>query len=1026
MTTNEHNQPSAAAAKTEAELKFEEQQQTRREKIKAFRKRLKWYHLLAAAVVLLIISLFIGWHFVPKKMMNIVVLDKTVLSYSEDEDIKKENIYRKHQGFFRLLNQGRYVKPNGSDYNYLTDYYGPVVDENGAYDRSVELNEAANKPDLVYISDAYGLGNDTFGHFNGGKPLNGGISSDDMSYISFAYESGAPIVAEAALFSTPLSDSVKSQLVSLLGVTPTKWIGRYIVDLQDFSDVPDWAPPMYEQQEGVEWRFSGPGILLISSDGEIKILEQNVDFNNKNLLKIYIKDKYKGEFGGCDQCNFYNWFELVEPNYGTEDIATFEFDLNATGMEKIRNISSTPRFCAITRRQEEGYAPVYYFAGDFCDYVNGNRFGAFLFSNEFFKLLSYDRQGDISNFYWRFYSPLMRKILDDARAEEYTEKTNNHAEVSRVNNGSFQVTENGKWKNLSLRAMAVNAQKPGEAKYSRDFTFYENLLRQAEELGVNCLTAKDLLPPEFYAAVSRHNKNNDSPIYIQQRILPPEGLSAADWLTEQGREEWESAITSAVMALHGNASSESTMGGKATYFVDVSACVLGVTVDPGLDNKTFESIKGLNAYSFSGEYVQQCSGARGFLAFLYETVQKVSKEHYGYYTPTAISVPMNLLQGLSFVKDKNAFTTDGIVSSDCEPYYYSDILIDSETAEQIDGKTVYDRYASLFAELQEQADPVLASGVTFSDVNAVYGQEAVTEKEQGPSLTDALRAAKDTDLLGAVLFDLNDTWGEVAAKMKKFSASADSAYLWHNTCDRAQRTGVLAMDSVPPENPGLVLSDADLVQAVSVSDDAGYVYLTIQLFEELDFKEQAMFVGLDTFQRNDGEYFYAKDFTATSLSGMEYSLRFDGKQKAALYVISSYDRVRGTAYTKESYTASYDKVADLTYGSFSAGDAQFYQTGSTVYVRLPWTWLNVADPSRMLVINDRDLKGDTAKTMTTNGMLVSVMVGERKTGDLFYGFPKEKHDPGYKTFVWKKWETAPFAVRQKDSFAALKKYWAAN
>ena len=81
MTTNEHNQPSAAAAKTEAELKFEEQQQTRREKIKAFRKRLKWYHLLAAAVVLLIISLFIGWHFVPKKMMNIVVLDKTVLSY---------------------------------------------------------------------------------------------------------------------------------------------------------------------------------------------------------------------------------------------------------------------------------------------------------------------------------------------------------------------------------------------------------------------------------------------------------------------------------------------------------------------------------------------------------------------------------------------------------------------------------------------------------------------------------------------------------------------------------------------------------------------------------------------------------------------------------------------------------------------------------------------------------------------------------------------------------------------------------
>ena len=85
-----------------------------------------------------------------------------------------------------------------------------------------------------------------------------------MSYLNFAYESGATIIAETALFSSPLSDSVRGQLINLLGVTPTKWIGRYIVDLEDFTDVPDWAPPMYEQQEGVEWRFTGPGILLVS------------------------------------------------------------------------------------------------------------------------------------------------------------------------------------------------------------------------------------------------------------------------------------------------------------------------------------------------------------------------------------------------------------------------------------------------------------------------------------------------------------------------------------------------------------------------------------------------------------------------------------------------------------------------------------------------------------------------------------------------------------------------------------------
>ena len=178
-----------------------------------------------------------------------------------------------------------------------------------------------------------------------------------MSYISFAHESGAPIITESTFFSSPLSDSVRAQLIALTGVNPTKWIGRYIVDLEDFTDVPDWAPPMYEQQEGVEWRFTGPGILLVSSDGKIIILEQNTDFLSKNLLRIYINEEYRKEFSGCDKCNFYNWFELVEPNYGVETIATFDFDLNATGMEKISEISKTPRFCAISRNQDSNSCP---------------------------------------------------------------------------------------------------------------------------------------------------------------------------------------------------------------------------------------------------------------------------------------------------------------------------------------------------------------------------------------------------------------------------------------------------------------------------------------------------------------------------------------------------------------------------------------------------------------------------------------------------------------------------------------------
>lgn len=989
------------------------------------RRKFKWYHIAAAAVVLLGIVIFVTWHFLPSKVLNVAVLDKTVLSYAEDDRIVKHSVYRKHQGFFWILNQQKYIRSDGRDYEYDRDYYGPKLDDEGNFDHNTELRSISDKPDLIYLADAYGMGNDTFGYYNGGTPEYAGISADDMSVVSYAYENGAPVIAETTLFSAPLSDSVYSQLTSLLGVTPTKWLGRYIVDLQDFTDLPDWAPPMYEQQEGVEWRFTGPGILLVSSEGKIKVLEQNTDFNTKDLLRIYINDDYGSEFFWCSRCNFYNWFELVDANYGTETLATYEFDLNATGMEKFKDISKTPRFSAVTRRQEEGHAPVYFFAGDFNDYVSGGRYGKFLFANELFKFLSYDRQGDITNFYWNFYNPLMRQILSETASTTYVEEDEPHEEVSRVNNGSFQVMEDGKWKTLSLKAIAVNADEPGKQAYPRDFTFYEKLVSDAADLGANCLVAKDLLPPEFYTAVNRHNKSGAAKLYILQQVAVPDGLEPADYLLEGGLTQWNNAIVTTVNALHGNAEASTARLGEATYFTDVSAYVLGISIQPKLTSEACrEMLRSKSGFRFSGEYsAAQQDAAASFAARLYNDAQTASREEYGYYTPISVGMELPMIKGVGKNKDNNAYSFAGLVNRDCEEYYYNEVRFDSDYL--AGGRSLYADCQALFKELNDALRPVLVSGVSFSDVNAGYGAEGVTEREQGEQFVEALSAAKDARLTGAVVYDLNDSWSQTDGDMVKFTTEAGTG-LWHNSCDPAQMTGVTAFDPAQPEEPGLVLTDDDLVEAVSLSANAGYFYLTLQLFEELDYKENAMFVGLDTFQRNDGEYFYSKDYTPNSLSGMEFVLDFEGKQKAALYVAKAYDRTKGSAYSEESYSGDYRKVADLTYGGFSNGDSQFYQTGSTVYVRLPWNWLNVADPSKKLVINDRDMRTERAKTVTTNGVMPSVMIGRRKDGDLLYGFPQDKHDPGYKVFRWSNWDEVKYTVRQKDSYAILKDYYAKN
>lgn len=994
-------------------------------KLKIYR-RFKWYHWVAAVIVLAVALIFIIWHLRPPRVLNVAVLDKTVLSYSEDDDIVKDTVYRKHQGLFWILNQQKYIKSDGTTYDYTHDYYGPMLDDEGAPAKERALKDVKIKPDLLYLSDAYGLGNDSFGYYNGGSPENGGIGNDDLSVVAYAYGSGAPIIAETTLFSSPLSDSVYSQLTSLFGVTPKKWLGRYIVDLEDFTDIPDWAPPMYEQQEGVEWRFTGPGILLVSSDGKIIVLEQNTDFSSKDLMKIYINDKYKKEFSDCADCNFYNWFELVDANYGTETIANFEFDLNATGMEKIKEISKTPRFCAIARKTEKNRPPVYFFSGDFNDYVNGDRYGNFLFANQLFKFLSFDRQGDISNFFWNFYNPLMRHILDATSSTEYVKKNDKHKEVSRLSNNKFQVLEDKKWKTINLKAVSLNAQAPGEKQYSRDYIFYEELVKNASKLNANCIVARDLLPPEFYTAVNRFNSDEkNKPIYIMQKIPAPEGLSPDAYMSDKGLNMWKNHIQTVIKALHGDGTAKSADLGETSYFTDVSSYVLGITVDPSLDEKVCETLEANADYTYSGKYTNTQNGIRGFAAYLYDNLEAFSKKKYDYFIPASVCSKLDMVSGMYFTDKKSAYLLNDIAADSCSEYYYSDVEYERNAVlnAKKNSKSEYEMAFTALKELAASLDNIVLSGISFSDVNTIYQQKAVTEAEQGRSLVDTLAAVRDSNCAGGTVYDLNDCWGMVSDDMKPFTSSDSSSCKWHNTCDKKQMTGVVAMEAKQPDKPGLVLSDDDAVQAVSMSSNADYMYITLQMLHELKYKDKALFVGIDTFQRNDGEYYYAKHFTPNSLSGMEYVLRFDDKQKATLNVMRTYNRSKNnSAYTKESYKARYDKVADLTYGGFNTYDSQFYQTGSTIYIRLPWTWLNVYDPARKLVINDRNF-GEKAKTTATNGMLVSIMIGERGSGDLYYGFPKKKHDPGYKMFKPLIAEKTDYSFRTKDSFKILSNFY---
>lgn len=102
--------------------------------------------------------------------------------------------------------------------------------------------------------------------------------------------------------------------------------------------------------------------------------------------------------------------------------------------------------------------------------------------------------------------------------------------------------------------------------------------------------------------------------------------------------------------------------------------------------------------------------------------------------------------------------------------------------------------------------------------------------------------------------------------------------------------------------------------------------------------------------------------------------------------------------------------------------------GSTLSIRLPWTYLNVADPSTRNVIQDTRTgiyiaNRDELKTIQSDGFVLDAIVWDRAQGKAAGGIVS---DPGLPYF-WKVWEdTPPYRERLKKSYFIVKGAWAAE
>lgn len=367
-----------------------------------------------AVIILLVMSPWIVWHFKSDKELNVLIFDKTV----------PQDNYREHKGFTWLLNNYKYVKPNGNRYSIL-DYYGFFPEKDYKY-KIKELPNDLKKYNLVYFTDTYGVyDRDFYGktkNIEGERStkIYGGTQPKDVQKLNDYIENSnehKTLIVEFNSLATPTEENPENSLSNILDIKWSGWIGREFKTLdKNNEEIPRWVFRNYRKQYGKEWDFKGPGYVFVNIDDTLFVLEKGKDTNKDMVFKF---TDYGEKFAEKRELGYYYWFDIISTGKTSKTLAEYKFDLKESGLEKFRKFGIPVSFPAMVENKKEKYTS-YYFSGDYAD------------KNDFPVLYQVEGISKINSilvpnydsadaFFWKVYAPVIQKILDNTykSAESY-------------------------------------------------------------------------------------------------------------------------------------------------------------------------------------------------------------------------------------------------------------------------------------------------------------------------------------------------------------------------------------------------------------------------------------------------------------------------------------------------------------------------------------------------------------------------------------------------------------------------------
>ncbi len=601
----------------------------------------------------------------------------------------------------------------------------------------------------------------------------------------------------------------------------------------------------------------------------------------------------------------------------------------------------------------------------------------------------------------------------------------------------IQVYRDGEWVSLFLKGINLGAAVPGTSPGALAATReeYADWIEELAQGGLNYLRTYTLHFPRFYEELRTYNlAHPNKPLFLIQGVWLDEEYEGN--LVSGQTDKFDDDIAEIIDCMHGNKSISHRFGrAHGDFTSDVSPWVLGYIIGREIHPAEVEKIE--EAYddwtSFTGDHfsIQDTCQLDVWMTARLDHMVDYMQSNYDENKPVSVSSWPTLDPIYHPTEDTpntdeedETFNMNDIVAVDApagffmsyHAYpYYPDFMSDDPGYQTFSDSVGPNSYVGYLTDLNNHYDnwPLIIAefGVPSSWGNARFSHSGMyhggmTEKEQGHSDVRMLHNIYDTGCAGGFVFAWIDEWFKNSWITAPFDSHTERRQFWQNVTNPEQNYGLIGYREISPDfTRWPTVSASSDILSVKADMDNAFFYIKLQTENPLASGD-TIWVGIDTYRADLGEAILPNGTIVNNRA--EFALAITSSDHSPLFVTQAYnlygiwhrrnnvDDPEKKYQSIPSYGAPWEPVrwknsSDDAYqdignlitvknGGIKTSMDGVEIDGNEILVRLPWSLLQVTDPSLRHVMHDdrSNNDGDPTNTsdreeMETDGILLTVV-----------------------------------------------------